>query len=479
MAKLYVFGIGGTGSRTLRALTMMLASGVECEFDTIVPVIIDPDASAADMSRTVDAMTRYMTVRKSLDFNSANENQFFKTEICPIQDMSSFKLMLENTENVTFRDYMKTNQMDTPSRALINMLFSQANLESDMVVGFKGNPNIGSVVLNQFSTSDAYKAFSNNFEEGDRIFIISSIFGGTGASGFPLLLKTLRNDKTSQHWNYIQKSKIGAVSVLPYFSVEQDDNSGVDSSTFYSKTKSALAYYDRNITGNDSVNALFYIGDSTPASYKNHDGGSEQRNNAHMVEVFAALSILKFAATPDSELEGKTQTFEYGIDTDDEDIRQVVFKDLGPETQSLIRKPLTMFLLMNKYLRNALSSQYKHQPWAMDCGFDENFFTSQYYEDLVKFQDAYLEWLQELDENKRSFKPFNENRISPLFDLVNGQKAHKLFSPPDLWTSNYALMDSYLNSNWSEWNKTATKEQKFIELFYRATEELTLQKYNF
>lgn len=138
-----------------------------------------------------------------------------------------------------------------------------------------------------------------------------------------------------------------------------------------------------------------------------------------------------------------------------------------------------MFLLMNKYLRNALSSQYKHQPWAMDCGFDENFFTSQYYEDLVKFQDAYLEWLQELDENKRSFKPFDENRISPLFDLVNGQKAHKLFSPPDLWTSNYALMDSYLNSNWSEWNKTATKEQKFIELFYRATEELTLQKFNF
>ena len=249
MAKLYVFGIGGTGSRTLRALTMLLASGVECKFDTVVPVIIDPDTSAADMSRTVDAMTRYMAIRKSLNFNSANENRFFKTEICPIQDMDTFKLTLENTENVTFRDYMRTNQMDAPSKALINMLFSQANLDSDMVVGFKGNPNIGSVVLNQFSTSDAYKAFSNNFEEEDRIFIISSIFGGTGASGFPLLLKTLRNDKTSQHWNYIQKAKIGAVTVLPYFSVEQDDDSGVDSSTFYSKTKSALAYYDRNITG--------------------------------------------------------------------------------------------------------------------------------------------------------------------------------------------------------------------------------------
>ena len=480
MAKLYVFGIGGTGSRTLRALTMLLASGVECKFDTIVPVIIDPDTSAADMSRTVDAMTRYMAIRKSLNFNSANENRFFKTEICPVQDMDTFKLTLENTENVTFRDYMRTNQMDAPSKALINMLFSQANLDSDMVVGFKGNPNIGSVVLNQFSTSDAYKAFSNNFEEDDRIFIISSIFGGTGASGFPLLLKTLRNDKTSQHWNYIQKAKIGAVTVLPYFSVEQDDDSGVDSSTFYSKTKSALAYYDRNITGNNSVNALYYIGDSTPATYKNHDGGSEQRNDAHMVELFAALSILKFAATSDNVLGEKTQTYEYGIDTNDEDIKQVIFKDLGPETRGAIQKYLTMFLMMNKYMKNSLSSQYKFQPWAKDCGLDETFFTSQFYADLVKFHDAYRVWLEELGRNKRSFKPFDEKRVYPLFDLVNGQKAHKIYWPPcDLFSRNYALMDSTMNANWPKWNKTASKEQKLMELFYRATEKLTHKKYNF
>ena len=480
MAKLYVFGIGGTGSRTLRALTMLLASGVECKFETVVPVIIDPDTSAADMTRTVDAMERYMAIRKDLQFNSNNENRFFKTEICPIQDMSSFKLTLENTENVTFRDYMKTNQMDAASKALINMLFSQANLDSDMVVGFKGNPNIGSVVLNQFSTSDAYRAFSNNFEEGDRIFIISSIFGGTGASGFPLLLKTLRNDQNSAHWKLIKEAKIGAVTVLPYFSVEQDDDSGVDSSTFYSKTKSALAYYDRNITGNNSVNALYYVGDNLPATYKNHDGGKDQRNDAHMVELYAALSILNFAATPDNDFGDRTQTFEFGIDTNDEDIKQVVFKDLGPDTRGLIQKPLTMFILMNKYIKNALSSQFKAQPWAKDCGLDENFFTAQFYADVVKFHDAYLAWLQELDRNKRSFKPFDENRKKPLFELINGQKAHGIYWPTsELFSRYYALMDSILNSNWPKWNKAATKEQKFMELFYRATSKLTLKKYNF
>lgn len=475
MAKLYVFGIGGTGSRTLRALTMLLASGVKCKYETIVPVIIDPDTSAADMTRTVEIMGKYMEVRKALDFNSANKNQFFKTEIAHIQDMDSFKLTLENTENVTFKDFMKINQMDTESKALISMLFSQHNLDSNMVVGFKGNPNIGSVVLNQFVTSDAYKAFSNNFEEGDRVFIISSIFGGTGASGFPLLLKTLRNDTNSQHWKLINDSKIGAVTVLPYFSVEQDDNSGVDSSTFYAKTKSALAYYDRNITGNNSINALYYIGDNMPATYKNHDGGSEQKNNAHMIELYAALAILNFAATPDENLSGKTKTYEFGIDTNDEDIKQVIFGNLGPVARSLIQKPLTMFFMKNKYLKNKLKRQFRHQPWAMDCGFDDNFFTSQFYEALMRFEDAFAVWLNELDNNKRSFKPFAEEKDKPLFDLVNGQSAKKL----PVISSSYALLDSILNKDWTGWNKSASKEQKFLELFYRATDMLTLKKFNY
>lgn len=67
MSKLYVFGIGGTGSRVLKALTMLLSSGVECAADTIVPIIIDPDDSAADKTRAVAAMNRYMSVRSKLE----------------------------------------------------------------------------------------------------------------------------------------------------------------------------------------------------------------------------------------------------------------------------------------------------------------------------------------------------------------------------------------------------------------------------
>ena len=474
MSKLYVFGIGGTGSRVLKALTMLLSSGVECAADTIVPIIIDPDDSAADKTRAVAAMNRYMSVRSKLDFTAADQNRFFKTEIRPVDGMENFGFPLKNTRDCFFKNFIKIDELNKANRALVSLLFSEKNLDSDMKVGFKGNPNIGSVVLNQFANSQEYKDFANGFQQGDRIFIVSSIFGGTGASGFPLLLKTIRSDRSSQSWNLISKSAVGAVTVLPYFSVSQDDNSGVDSSTFASKTKSALAYYEHNISANGGINALYYIGDNIPASYENHDGGSEQKNNAHIIELCSALAILKFAATPDTELSGDTLHYEYGLDTNNVDISQIIFGDLGRETKAAIQKPMSQLLLMYKYLLNECEKEYKHQPWAIDNNLDSSFFTSDFYKDLMDLLDNYREWLVEMADNTRSFKPFNIERIKPLFDMIVGQSPAKM---PTL-SSNYALCDSILNSNWGKWNKVAAREQKFIELFYRATKKLVERKYN-
>lgn len=220
------------------------------------------------------------------------------------------------------------------------------------------------MVLNQFAGSQEYKAFANGFEAGDRIFIISSIFGGTGASGFPLLLKTIRTDKSSQAWKIISEAKVGAVTVLPYFNVEEDEKSGVDSATFISKTKSALAYYERNISQNGSIDALYYIGDNIKATYENHDGGSAQKNKAHLIELASALAVLSFASTDDAQLAGDTIHYEYGLDTTKTPKEQVLFKDLGKESRDAIQKPLTQFILMNKYLMftRENSTAYSHGP---------------------------------------------------------------------------------------------------------------------
>lgn len=256
MAKLYVFGIGGTGSRVIKALSMLLASGVKLNngFDTIVPIIIDPDTANGDLNRTGDILLKYQNIYKEIGTN----NDLFGTKISTLSQLTdgnvanltnNFKFSVDGSDE-KFGESIDYNGLDDSNKALIDLLFSEANIEADMTVGFKGNPNIGSIVLNKIVESTEYNQFANSFNEGDAIFIISSIFGGTGASGFPLLLKNLRQDTADiVNSNLISKSKIGAITYLPYFKIStpQDENKAIDSSTFFSKAKSALSYYEHAI----------------------------------------------------------------------------------------------------------------------------------------------------------------------------------------------------------------------------------------
>jgi hypothetical protein len=462
--KVYVFGIGGTGSRVLRALTMLLAAGVECKADAIVPIIIDPDAAAGDVERTVELMKKYGEIRSKLSFDSKKQNKFFKTDIQ--QTIANFRLPLSNTEDFRFADYMDVSEMTRENQALVNILFSNENLASDMTVGFKGNPNVGSVVLNQFDNSEAFRNFTNEFTEQDKIFIISSIFGGTGASGFPLLLKTLRTGENIANKNYVNNAHIGAITVLPYFQVKQDENSQIDSATFVSKAKSALAYYDRAISKNNTIDSLYYIADDARSIYENCEGGTNQKNYAHFVELMSAFALLDFAG---SEKKNEAVHKEFGIE---QDINEIIFENLGKVAKSELRKAMTQFLLFTKYLDE--NDVFLKIPWAKDRELDKNFFDSDFIRTLQKVQTEYLRWLTEMSVQQRAFTPFNLHKDKKrVFDLVKGVNPRKWLT----FDTNYDLFDGCLNGQGGE-SKSGSKEQQFIELFYLSTQKLVKDKLN-
>lgn len=486
MSKLYIFGIGGTGSRVLKALTMLLATGVKINANEIVPIIIDPDHAAADLTRTVKAMRDYMKIHNSLNFNASTQNEFFRTKI-NLSIIPGVTMPLNNTQNVNFKTYIEMGSMqDKTGRynsnfALTAMLFSEANLNSGMDVGFKGNPNIGSVVLNQFANSNDFINFAASFNQGDRIFIISSIFGGTGASGFPLLLKNLRTiSNTIPGCGNVKNAPIGAISVMPYFDVAPDEQkkSQIDSSTFISKTKAALSYYDRNMT---EANALYYIADDISKQYKNSEGGSTQQNDAHFIELASALSIIDFANIPDSQLmtnngiPQSTHFKEFGIQNLASSSGEIIFSEFYPATNHIVKKPMTQFMLFCKYMTEQLNDSL-NQRWAVDHKFDENFVYSQFYNtDLTSFRNSFIEWLAEMANNKRSFSPFNlQEAKNDVFSLVKGVKPARVLK----LASNYALFDDFLNDLQRKLDKASSKDSRFIELFYRTTSRLVSKKFN-
>jgi len=480
MSRIYVFGIGGTGSRVLKALTMLLSAGVKINADEIVPVIIDPDHAAADLTRTMKLMRDYNKVYSKISDSNDSKNGFFRTKI-NMDILPSVTLPLNNTLDCDFKEYIdQANMKDDEGKhnsnfALTSMLFSEKNLNAKMDVGFKGNPNIGSVVLNQIAMSDEFKSLVSSFRQDDRIFIISSIFGGTGASGFPLLMKNIRAISKDIAGNaYAKNAPIGAVSVLPYFDVKPNpEKSEIDSSTFISKTKAALSYYDRNM---NEANVLYYIADNLSKQYENSEGGSTQRNEAHFIELVAALAIVDFSQISDLETEDgePKETFykEFGIKTA---AKELIFADLEEATRQIIKQPLTQFTLFCKYLNERMKDAYKHQPWAKDHKFDDNFIHSTAYSsDITDIKKAYLEWLAEMANNCRAFAPYDLMEKKELFELIKGEKPAKILT----MKSNYDLFDDYMNGFQASVKDDRSKPlQSFVELFYLATEKLVKAKF--
>ena len=473
--KTYIFVIGGTGARVLKSLIMLMSAGVEINTDEIVPVFIDPDAAAANLTEAKTLLDDYRIINEHLSFTGSTNNKFFHPRITEL--VPQYRLNLANTQNDRFRQYMGFDALDPSNKALAYMLFSEDNLNSTMDVGFKGNPNIGSVVLNQFSQSVAFSALANHFQQGDRIFIISSIFGGTGASGFSLLLKNLRSINPDQpHAALIRNAPIGALTMLPYFNIKQPVGGGaIDSSTFISKTRAALEYYSSNITGNNSLNAMYYLGDSPTTTYDYSEGGASQKNQAHMMELVAALAIVDFCRMDGNNLqtnEGQAVNpiyKEFGVQKDGD----MNFLSLYPTTQELLRKPMTQFTLMCKYLDEQVKYS-KGQVWTKGkCPFDMSFFKNSFFQTLLSIKDAYLQWLEEMKNNHRAFIPFLlEERKNDVFGLVNGVVPRKILS----LNSNYALFDARLNAIEPKIANNLEAEERFIELFYQATERLVTEK---
>lgn len=479
MGKLYYFGIGGTGSRVLKSLFMLLSAGVKLNATEVVPIIIDPDKGAADMARTADLVREYQQLHAhakkiAATSDKADEDRFFATKVSLRK--CGLVLPLTKQSNKRFEEAVGYNAMEKEQKAIVQLLFSPEVRKMSMEVGFKGNPNMGSIVLNQFDGSDEFQDFLNDFQTGDRIFIAGSIFGGTGASGFPLLVKTLRNldalPGNVANKQAIKESAIGGSIVLPYFAVKKDDDSAIDSSTFYSKAIAALGYYEENLT---ELNNLYYIGDNCTAALENIEGGAGQKNPAHFIELASALAIYDFMETDDAAWEGGEHYYkEYALKDEVSDTQKLDFRHLYDNDRLRIAPGLTQLLLFVNYLCDHLSDAEK-QPWHIQLGrvFQSPFKRSS----LDKIIEMYSTWLAELEGlgNQRSFAPFalEANPDQPFGVVVGYPEKRGFFAKKD-----YALFNDKLNSAFKSC-KGSTDEAKVLEIFYAATREIVNEKFKF
>ena len=487
MGRLFLFCIGGTGSRVFRSLCHLLASGVSINATEIVPIIIDPDVNNGDFTRTQKLLDNYIKIYNLLATTDNQKGRFFGQKISPL-----ISLNYKGSTHNTFEDFIGLKSMSLENSSFIRSLFTEASLKSNMTVGFKGNPNVGSVVLNQLfdpEKNNDFKDVVSSIKKDDRIFIISSIFGGTGASGFPLLVKNLRKpNPNTPNENIIRQSVIGAVSLLPYFDLLPSPTSPITSASFVVKTKAALNYYSRNIIKNRSINAMYYIGQrSSGPAFVNNPGGPTQKNDAHFVELASALAIIDFMEDDRliTDSEGKSEidvvVKEFGIDQINP-TSLIAFEQLGERTKKMIEKPITAYSLFIKYLEQifpsvytSIDSKYLDQPWAKnpDHLFDTTFFSDDFFKVFLSgFNADFNSWLDELSRNRRFFKPIDmavtEQRLFHLRPSITPKRSK---------FDNYDFYNHILNLLSKERKiHPSNKFENFIDLFYNASKKIIQSK---
>lgn len=406
MKKAFVFCIGGTGLRVMKSITMLMASGLSTNGYTIVPIIIDPHIGLDERGNLNNLLDSYQRVYdNTIKIPNGNGETlpalegFFNSRILRLHQLDQKNASYEDGSfGDDFNKYIETEKLgnDDINKHLIKMLFSTKNLTNKLDEGFRGSPNVGTVVLgNMIEDSEWYDAFKRHSEKGDRAFIISSIFGGTGASGFPLMEKKIKESSSEA----VSELTLGAVTVLPYYGLRdpQKTNSNIDSQNFYTKTKAALAYYyDHTLS-----DYLYYAGEtSMRAVYDNNE--SEQKDTANFIELTAASALFDFLKQPENP---QSQQYLSRSIAHNED--SMTMEDLGDGFNEIVKSVADFALL--SYFTGTLPDE-KDFPLKKSKGWNDSFFGDAPYKSLLTIAGLFNNWYGELAGNNRAFAPLRTGR---------------------------------------------------------------------
>lgn len=513
----FIFAIGGTGARVLRSLTFALASGIDNIPDgtNIIPLIIDYDKDNGDKVRTIKNLDNYLAIRQDA-YNGVtlegDERNFFHPRICHLSDVATiagrpdinvnpsfeFKFGLnDSTVAGTFASnigYAEMIGQTSLTRDLLSSLYNDepedfpsgshpfTELNLDLGLGFKGNPNIGSIVFDNIRNDVEFRRFLNTFDPAqDRIFIIASIFGGTGSSGFPRIVDAVRYSGIHGFDN----ATMGACVVMPYFKVNTPAGGAINSNIFNSKEKAALSYYAQpDANGQSLYNKLtstYFVGDDNPTTLPYSEGSTGQVNDAHVVEFIAALSVLDFICQTPQQI--ATNRFrEFGMESMPEGTEKINFSHFDQATfdnylQYLVAEAISFKYYKDYVLTGKIPPKTSYYKTLNIAGKRSDVM----YAKLKEFIDDFELWLDEMAVQNDGLKPFRHKPRDPnsqepvsddlidYFEGWNGCKSGTFNHNGTTFKDFTAFCDVIFKRIQNAW---PNEEQVFLRTLYDASAEV-------
>lgn len=407
----YLIPIGGTGVRVMKSIVYLCMCGCFPNANFKV-MCIDSDDANGNVKELEYLLKNYKDFSTDM-FPRINLVKIDGEERCIWSPLSGDK---RKDKHSSMRDMIAESQMGRDAKKILQFLYTKEEREKVLQGGFYGHTSIGAYfmaqeVVRNNAYTNVWHDFFDGIKEDDKIFIIGSIFGGTGASGVPTIARLIKdNDVTAN-------IPIGALFVMPYFKPERKDDEEnselpIDWTNFTTKTKTALSFYlDQQF---DKIfDTMYFIGEDADEFMfvKYNDCGAGQQNKANPIELFAATALIDYLKSG----------------SNDNLVTKFLTKEVTPDGQSILSQEmlneiadsdcfnklsgfLKFSILYNKYLYPCICDEDSAEHWYKHY---KTISQKDAY-GLKNLCSSYLNWIRDLliktdVSGERDFEDENNN----------------------------------------------------------------------
>ena len=316
-----IITIGGTGAKAGESLVYLMAAGlIKGSYEIFM---IDKDKNCKNTTDEDEAIKSYQKVHQvcngtdgaspslaeatlayeTLNFDDLLTDLLVELGIDPTED--------ERRRADSLRGITKPRGSKNQSNEeALNLVYPKKWQEENLGNGFQGRPFLGTAVFRAIENTTSYKknalytkirtVLAQN--ETVKIFLIASIFGGTGATFFPNIAKSIRKEFSDKQ----DKIQISGALMLPYFSLPDQENEQdriIREEDFHKQAKLAVEQY---LTANNLLkqssddknyifNSLYFMGLSHGKTSEIYSlGGETQKHKLYIMDLYASLAVCDF-----------------------------------------------------------------------------------------------------------------------------------------------------------------------------------------
>lgn len=324
--QLFFIGIGGTGMRCLESFVHLAAMGMYDNKEINI-LALDTDIENGNFKRLIELVED--GYQKIKGFNKTHyplANTLYSAKINFFKFSPDYSDVAKTGKFSSLSKYAYSSQEE---KDLANLLLTENVREFDLKHGYRAQTHLGSLLMYHGILEEVKKnpqgqlsKFIQNIYDASevgitKVFVVGSVFGGTGASSIPVIPKAFNAAINELNpGKSLNKAYFGATLLSAYFKFTAPDDSlrsqqkvVASSKNFALNSQVAMMFYNEDKTVKSIYQKFYMLG--TPSNdfeaktegVKTVTGGAKQRNESHYIELLAAFSAYDFFNSSREELE--------------------------------------------------------------------------------------------------------------------------------------------------------------------------------